>query len=200
MRVPVVCLCAGFLLLLASSSLYAQTPTIKLCVFQQDEGRDALQLAQALSRKKLKSGASLAVVGITTKALSPEGERRFTASDPPFVHVLSTQRTAKARSTELESLGCDYNIKVWYHRAAEVFDSTPVPDLSPSPLPVTPGPQPNEDRATVDYELRKASNNKLLVRSSAPPRTIYVKQGRRLFDPYSLFADQIIKKLDRLAN
>jgi len=193
------CLSLNILLLLfAASALSAQTYPLRLCVSQNEEGYDALKLSLALSSRRLKSGASLAIVAITGKELRPEDaarelrpEERRSLTDPstlPFARLLLTEKSEKARNARIEQLGCDYNIKVFFHQSAEIFDSD-----GPGP-----GPAPNEDRTYVEYELRKAGSKKLLERSSAPPRTIFVRQGRRLFDPYALFADQIIKKLDSI--
>jgi len=51
------------------------------------------------------------------------------------------------------------------------------------------------DRTMVGYELRKAGAKKMLARAAAPPLTVFVRQERRVFNPYSLFADQIQHQL-----
>lgn len=177
----------SFILLLPASGLSAQTSSLKVCVSQDAKGYDALRLARELSSRKLESDASLAVVVMTGKALSAEDEKVLgLTSAPPFTRVLFTEKTAKARKAQLEQLECGYRIEVWYHERVDIFN----PDSSP-----TPG-NPAGDQTRVGYELRKTGNNRVLVRASLPPLTVYVKQGRRVFNPYSLFADQIVKKLN----
>lgn len=181
----------GFVLL-AASSVFAQSNSLKACISQDGEGSDALRLAGELSSRKLKSGASVIVVATTGKGRSVGGERNLAQTQS---RVALLDKTEKARA-EIEQLRCDYNIKVFYHeRLAEIFDANSPADI-PGSVSATLGPQPNEDRTTVSYELRKAGSKKILARASAPPLTVYVRQGRRVFNPYSLFADQILKKLD----
>jgi len=69
--------------------------------------------------------------------------------------------------------------------------------LLPSPMEGA-APPPMGDRTMVGYELRKAGAKKMLARAAAPPLTVFVRQGRRVFNPYSLFADQIAKKLNSI--
>jgi hypothetical protein len=171
----------SFVLLFAAPQFSAQASPLKVCVSQDGEGYDALQLARELSTRKLQSGASLSMVATTEKALSAEEEHKLTNPETPFVRVLLTEKTAKARSAEVERLGCDYNIKVWFHES--------LPSLME-------GAAPPGDRTTVSYELRKAGSKKVLARAAAPPLTVFVRQERRVFNPYSLFADQILKKLN----
>lgn len=185
----------SFVLLFTTSGLSAQTNPLKLCVSQDAEGYDALRLARELSLRALKGGTTLAVVAITGKALTPEEEKRRTDAGASYVRVLLTERRAKVRSAQIERLGCDYDIKVWYHESADNFDANS-PAGIPSPAPGAPDVPPSGDRTTVGYELRKAGSNKVIARASAPPRTVYVRQGRREFNPYPLFANQIVKKLD----
>lgn len=181
--------------LFAASGLPAQTNALKLCISQDAKGYDALRLARELSSRRLEGGISLTVVAITEKLLSADDEQvlGFTSATP-FARVLFTEKTAKAQSAQLEQLGCDYGIKVWYHESADNFDTN-----SPAGLP---GPFPGPtiplsgDRTTVTYELRKAGSRKIVARASAPPLTVYVRQGRRVFNPYQLLANQIVKKLD----
>lgn len=180
----------GLILLFETPGLSGQSNPGKVCVSQEDEGYDALRLAQELSSRKLESGASLAVVAITGKALSAEDEKALgLISGSPFTRALFTEKSGKARSAQLEQLGCGYSIEVWYHERVDIFD----PDSGP-----TPG-TPVGNRTRVGYELRKTGNNRVLVRASLPPLTVYVKQGRRVFNPYPLFANQIVKKLDRVS-
>lgn len=183
-------LCFSIILLFAASGLSAQTKPLKVCVSQDGEGRDALRLAQELSSRKLKSGASLAVVVMTGKGISvvPEHNLAHTQSLVPLL-----DKTENARA-EIERLGCDYSIKVWYHESADNFDTNSPAGL-PSPFPGPTIPL-SGDRTTVTYELRKAGSKKIVARASAPPLTVYVRQGRRVFNPYQLFANQIVKKLD----
>jgi hypothetical protein len=189
----------SFVLLLLASNLSAQANRLKVCVSQDGEGNDALRLARELSARKLDGGPPLTIVAITEKALSAEEEHKLTDSATPFVRILLTEKTAETRSARLESLGCDYNIKVWYHESADNFDANSPAGL-PSPSPGLPSVPLSGDRTTVSYELRKAGNKRVLARASAPPLTVFVRQGRRVFNPYSLFADQIIKKFNSLKN
>lgn len=180
----------SFILLFEAPGLSGQSNPVKVCVSQEAEGYDALRLAQELSSRKLESGASLAVVVMTGKALSAEDEKVLgLTSGLPFTRVLFTEKTAKARNAQLEQLGCGYSIKVWYHERVDIFN----PDSSP-----TPG-NPAGDRTRVGYELRKTGNNRVLVRASLAPLTVYVKRGRRVINPYPLFANQIVKTLDHVS-
>lgn len=185
----------SFILLLPASKLSAQANPLKLCVSQDDEGYDALRLARELSSRKLRSGAPFTMVAITEKALSAEDEHKLADPATPYVRILLTEKAAKARSAKLESLGCDYDIKVRYHESADNFDTNSPAGL-PSPSPGLPAIPLSGDRTTVGYELRKAGSKKVLARATAPPQTVFVRQGGRVFNPYSLFADQIVKKLD----
>src|SRR5947209_15487773 len=56
--------------------------------------------------------------------------------------------------------------------------------LLPSPMEGA-APPPMGDRTMVGYELRKAGAKKMLARAAAPPLTVFVRQGRRVFNPYS---------------
>ena len=191
-------LCLSFILLLGGSRLSAQANPLKICVSESGEGYDALRLAGELSSRKMQSGAALAVVAITEKALSAEEERKLANPAAPFVHVLVAEKSAQARDFEVERLGCGYDVKVWYHESADAFDTN-----SPANLPSAPAPPRGSrgdfimgDRAAVGYEMRKAGSKKVLVKASAPPLTVFVKQEHRVFNPFSSFADQIVKKLD----
>jgi hypothetical protein len=175
------------MLLWSAPALSAQAPRLKLCIWQDDEGYDALRLSRALSSQYLESGVSLSVVAITAKVLSADEERRLADSAIPFIRVLLTEKSAKERATHIEQLGCEYEIKMFFHESIEMANSGQF------------GQAPGEDRTTVGYELRKAASKKLLQRSSLPPRTVYTRQGHRVFDPYALFAGQIVKKLDALS-
>jgi hypothetical protein len=180
----------SFILLFEAPGLSGQSNPVKVCVSQEAEGYDALRLARELSSRKLESGASLTVVAITGKALSAEDEQVLGLTPgTPFARVVFTEKTAKARTAQLEQLGCGYSIKVWYHERVDIFN----PDSSPAPG------TPVGDRTRVGYELRKTGNNRVLVRASLPPLTVYVKQGRRVFNPYPLFANEIVKTLDRVS-
>jgi len=169
------CLCLSFILISAASQLSAETNPLKVCVWQDDEGYDAFRLARQLASRKLDSGASLALVVITGKVLGIKEEQRLADPATPFARVVQKEQTAKARSAEVERLGCDYAIMVWYHEGAGRFDQT-----------------------SVGYKLRKAGSKKVLAGASAPPFTVFVRQGRWVFDPYLLFANQIVKKLNSL--
>lgn len=187
----------SFLLLFTLSRLCAQTSSPKVCVYEGAEGYDALRLARELSSRKLRSGASLAVVSITGKALSAEAEQVLgLSSGAPFAGVLLKKQTAKAHSAQLEQLGCNYSIQVSYHESADAFDANS-PEGIPSPMPGA--SPPIGDRTTVDYLMRKAESKRVLARGSAPPLTVFVKKGRRVFNPYSQFADQVVKKLNDIS-
>jgi hypothetical protein len=188
------CFWLSFVLLFAASKFAAQTNPLKVCISQDGEGYDALRLARELSSRKLESGVSLAVLAIKGKALSAEEEHKLTDPGTPFARLLLKEQTAKARSAEMERLGCDYNIKVWYHESVDNFANPPAE--IPSTAAGTPRPEPIGDRDMVGYELRKAGSNKVLARANLPPRTVYVRQGRRVFNPYPQFANQIVKKLN----
>ena len=158
----------SFTFLFAASARSSQANTVKLCVSQDAEGYDALRLARELSSRKLKSGVSLAVVAITERALPAEEQRNLAYSGTSFARLLLTERSAKAWNAEIERLGCDYNIKIWYHKSVDDFDTNSPAGL-PSPMPGASGTQPIGDRAMVGYELRKAGSKKVLARASAPP-------------------------------
>jgi hypothetical protein len=176
-----------FILLFAAPELSAQTSLLKVCVSQDGEGYDALRLARELSSRKLESGTPLAVVAMTRKVLSSQEEQELADRTSLFVRVLLKEQTAKARSDEIERLACDYNIQVWHHESAASLDVNGTAD-NPSTIQGVP--------ETVSYELRKAGSKRVLARGLAPPRTVFVRQGRRVFNPYPLFADQIVKKLN----
>jgi hypothetical protein len=97
----------GLSLLFATSLASAQTKPLKVCVFQESEGYDAIRLAQQLTSRKLSDGASLAVVAITGKLLDAEWEHHLAAPEMPFTRVLFTDQTAKGRTAESGRLGCD---------------------------------------------------------------------------------------------
>jgi hypothetical protein len=143
----------------------------------------------------LGSGTPLAVVAITGKVLSAPEEQKLADSGSPFVRVLITEKNARVRSAEIERIGCDYDIRVSYHESADNFDANS-PAGIPSSTPGSPRIEPSGDRETVGYELRKSGSKKVLARAIAPPLTVYIRQGRRVFNPYILFADQIVKKLN----
>jgi len=121
------------------------------------------------------------------RRLSAEDEQVLgLTSGARFARVLFTEQNAKARSAQLEQLGCDYSIKIWYHERVDIFGADSSPTLG---IPVG-------DRTRAGYELRKTGKNRVLARSSAPHVTVYVRQGRRVFNPFPLFANEIVKKLD----
>jgi hypothetical protein len=184
-----------FILLFAAPELSAQTSLPKVCVSQDGEGYDALRLARELSSRKLESGTPLAVVAMTRKVLSSQEEQELADRTSLFVRVLLKEQTAKARSDEIERLACDYNIQVWHHESAASLDVNGTAD-NPSTAPGVAGGPSTSDPETVSYELRKAGSKKVLAQGLAPPRTVFVRQGHRVFNPYPLFADQIVKKLN----
>ena len=185
----------GFILFLSASGLSAQKGPLKVCVSQDGEGYDAFRLARQLSARKLKSGASLAVVAITGKALSAKEEHDLADPATPFVRVLLLEWTDKSRDAALERLGCEYNIKIWYHESADSFDAN-APAGVPSPGPGSPKVPPTGDQTSVGYELRKAGNKKVIAGGTAPPGGVYARTGAPKSDPYLLFANQIVKKLN----
>jgi hypothetical protein len=189
----------SFVLVFATSGLFAHSTPLKLCVSQDSEGYDALRLARELSSRKLKSGAFLAVVVISTHELSTEEEHKLADPSAPFARVLLAEKTPKARDAEIERLGCDYIVRVWLHESADNFDANS-PAGIPNPMPGASAPPPMGDRTVIGYELRKPASKKVLARATAPPMTVYVRQGRRVFNPYLLFANQILKRLDNASN
>ena len=193
----------SFILLFPLSELSAQTNPPKVCVFGEAEGYSALRLGRELSSHKLASGASLAVVAITEKALSTEEERRLADPSAPFVRVLLTGRTAKDRSAEINRLACDYDIKV--SSMIDTFGSNSVPQDFQVGLPQTTGLPPPQDGVdpishvddSIHYELRKTGSKKVLASASAPPLTVHGRQKQGVLNPYALFANQIVKTLNR---
>lgn len=165
---------------LAALAVCAQTPSRTVCIMQNDEGYDALRLARQLVSRKLDNGSFLRVATITGKTLPPDEERLATQGDP-FTRVILADNNRKAERTETERLGCDYDVEVWYHESVDIGGDVPstVPDSMPA------GPSPIGDRTVVGYELRDAKTDKMLARASAPPRTVYVRQGRRVFESIS---------------
>jgi hypothetical protein len=192
------CVWLGFFLVFGVPGIHAQVNPLKVCVSQYDEGKDALRLARELSSRKLGSGTPFAVVAITGKVLAAPEEQKLADQGAPVVRVLLTEKSAKVRSAEIERLGCDYDIQVSYHESADNFDANS-PAGIPSPAPGSPRIEPSGDRETVGYELRKTGSKKVIARAVAPPLTVYVRQGRRVFNPYILFADQIVKKLNSVS-
>jgi hypothetical protein len=184
-----------FILLFETSGLSAQTSPLKICVSQNGDGYDALHLARELSSRKLESGSPITVVAITGKVLSAREERELADQSSPFQRVLLNEKTLKSRTDEIERLGCDYNIQVWRLPGAVAPDVNGTAD-NPSTAPRVAGGPPTSDSETVSYELRKAGSKKVLARGLAPPMTVFVRQGRRVFSPNSLFADQVVKKLN----
>lgn len=185
----------GVLFLLAASALRGQTRSRTLCVIQSGQGEDALRLARQLAGRKLSGRDTLEVIAITGKTLPADEEHDMTKQSVLFARVILANQTKKAIRAENERLGCDYDVKVWYHESADDFDAN-APAGMPSPM--ANAPDPMGDRTVVAYELRDTRTNKVLAHAAAPPRTVYVRQGRRVFDPYPLFANQIVKKLDML--
>jgi hypothetical protein len=187
----------SLLLIYEASGIPARANAVKVCVSQNDEGNDALRLARELSSRKLGSGVPLTVVAITGKALSSREEEKLADPSTPFVRVLLTQKGAKVRGAEIEGFGCEYMIEVTHHEGADNFDAvqTGIPKSSPE----TASPGPGGDPETVGYELRKAGSKKVIARAIAPPLTVFVRQGRRVFNPYVLFADQIMKKINTVS-
>lgn len=182
-----------FLLLpVAPFSASAQTHSLSVCIAQDAEGYDALRLARQLSSRRLANGDSLSVVVITTKGLPAEEERVLTKQGIPFARVVLKDHTARGLKAENEKLGCDYEIKVWFHENVDDFDTNSPPGI---PSPTTDVPLVG-DRTVIGYELRSTQTHKVLARGAAPPLTIYVRQGRRVFNPYPLFANQIMKELN----
>jgi hypothetical protein len=187
----------GFVLIFEASGLYAQVKPLKVCIYQYDEGYDALRLARQLSSRKLESGAPLAVAAITGKALSSKEEQDLAESSAPFVRVLVTEKNAKVRDAEVERLGCDYDVQVSHDESINKFDkNSPAGMQNSSPEHSIPEQPDMGDR--IEYKLRKAGSKKVLSRDTERPRTVFVRQRRLVFDPYILFADQIVKKLNRV--
>lgn len=147
-----------------------------------------MSLARQLSSKTLKTGTQLSVVAITRQPLPLELEDGFAQSKPSFARLIQRDMSAKNREAQIEQVGCDYYTKVWRHESMEDITDTPN------------GPMPNGDRTMIGYELRKDPKAKILMRAMASPMTVYVHQGRRVFNPYVVFADQIVKKLSGLTS
>lgn len=183
----------GVLFLLAASALRGQTRSQTVCVIQTDGGRDALLLARQLAGRKLSGRDTFEVIAITGKSLPPHEEHDTTRQGVSFARVILANQTKKAIRAANARLGCDYDVKVWYHENVDDLDQN-APVGMPSPM--ANAPDPMGDRTVVAYELRDTRTNKVLAHAAAPPRTVYVRQGRRVFDPYPLFANQIVKKLD----
>ena len=120
-------------------------------------------------------------MAVTPGGPSPDWERLLTDPQSPIHWVNVAGKKAKEREQEIERLGCDYNIKVWYSASSQMPDDThPKPDA-------------------VVYEMRKAGSKKVLSRAALPPRTVYASREpeRRQFVPYPIFADEIVKKLSK---
>jgi hypothetical protein len=166
----------GFVLIFEASGLYAQVKPLKVCIYQYDEGYDALRLARQLSSKE---------------------EQDLAESSAPFVRVLVTEKNAKVRDAEVERLGCDYDVQVSHDESINKFDkNSPAGMQNSSPEHSIPEQPDMGDR--IEYKLRKAGSKKVLSRDTERPRTVFVRQRRLVFDPYILFADQIVKKLNRV--
>jgi hypothetical protein len=188
----------GFVLIFGASGLYAQVKPLKVCIYQYDEGYDALRLARQLSSRKLESGAPLAVAAITGKELSFKEEQNLAAPSIPFVRVLVTEKNARVWDAELERLGCDYIVQVSNEESINKFDKNfPAGMQNSSPEHSIPEQPDIGDR--IEYKLRKAGSKKVLARDTERPRTVFVRQRGLVFDPYILFADQIVKKLNRVS-
>lgn len=127
----------SIILPLAALAVCAQTPSRTVCIMQNDEGYDALRLARQLVSRKLDNGGFLRVVTITGKTLPPDEERLAKQGDL-FTRVILADNSRKAERTETERLGCDYDVKVWYHESVDIGGDVPsaVPDSMP------PGPSP----------------------------------------------------------
>lgn len=172
----------------------AQTNAVKLCVAQDNnDGYDALRLAQQLWSRKLADGTTLAVTALTVGMPSPEWERRLTDANSPVHWVNVAGKTAKERDQEIARLECDYSVKVWYHESVDDLESN-CAAFVPCPMP-GPRPEPTGDQSAVGYELRRFGKGKVLSKGTLPPRTVYGRQGHRMFDPYLVMADKIINKL-----
>jgi hypothetical protein len=182
----------------ASSMRSAQALPLRICVSQDGAGYDALHLARELSSRKQEIGSSVAVVAITGKTLSAREELEWAPQNSSFERVILKGQTSKDRSAEIEQVGCEYNVQVWRHEGAPAVDLMNGAAGSPNPAPRAAGVALPNDPETVSYELRRAGSKKVLSRAVAPPMTVFVKQGRRVFDPYSLFTGQIVKKLHNI--
>jgi hypothetical protein len=187
----------GFVLIFQTSGLAAQVNPVKVCVSQYDEGYDALRLGRQLSLRKLESGAPLVVAAITGKELSAKEEQDLAAASTPYVRVLVTEKNARVRDAAVERLGCDYIVQVSHEESVNKFDENS-PARMQNSSPEHSIPEQPDIRDRIEYKLRKAGSKKVLARDTERPRTVFVRQRGLVFDPYILFADQIVKKLNRV--
>jgi hypothetical protein len=169
---------------LLAQELYAQSPAaaVTVCFVQTREvhdhyvvsGGDAKALAKEFAGTKLANGAPLVTVelaGLGDKDVNPEVERR----------------------------GCGWVVQVWRHDNVDTNQLSSLPaNMDMVPDNPAPAPPPIGDRDAILYRLRKAGSDKVLAHGSAPLETRRGRSTVVIFNPYPIFAKQILKKMSQV--
>lgn len=166
-------------ILLALLETSVNSQTIRMCTVQPDErfagvilhGTDAKRLAQELSTRKLHDGSPILAIPITG---------------------ISKNETGAA----VEREGGVYVIELSRHENVDIGTGDVPGTLADSNLPTAPQAAPIGDRDLVAFSLKKIGSNKVIARGIAPPPT-YHRPDHHLTEPYPLFADEILKKIDQ---
>jgi hypothetical protein len=171
------CLCLGSLLLLdvilvhgQSNAAVGQSNAGRICVVEADSDIGATLLAKQLAGKELHNGSHIVAI-------------RIIAADHRLLDA------------DVERANCRYTVTMWHH---ELISDNPPTDI-PSSVPGDPTLSVSmPDRSVVGYKLRMTGKKKVILAQSAPPLTVYVKQDKRVFNPYVMFANKIVNKLNEL--
>lgn len=157
----------------------ADSQTIRMCTVQSDErfagvilhGTDAKRLAQELSTRKLHDGSPVLAIPITGIPKNETG-------------------------AAIERENCAYVISISRHENVDIGNGDVPGAIADPNLPTAPHAAPIGDRDLVAFSLKKIGSNKVIAHGIAPPPT-YHRPDHHLTEPYPLFADEILKKIDQ---
>ena len=162
-------------------ALHAQVVPVHICIVQvkegfqggdttQEKGEDAIKLAYELyTRKTTRSGTTV-------------------------VATLLYRMPRADVDAEVDMQQCNYVVELWRHISAD--DASAGLEGPGAPYVASSG-----DRDAVVYQLRKPGTRKVLASGSAPIITKYPRGApgdhRASPSPYPIFAEAILKKIDR---
>lgn len=132
------------------------------------------------------------IKGTDAWKLAPEIAKHTLKNGKPIVAIAVTGRSREEADVAAARQDCRYIVYLWRYEGASAAS-----DAEPGLTTPSDGILPVHDADGIQYELSRFEVHKVLLRGFAPPITHYGK-GAYIFSPFPLFANQILKKLNKL--